>query len=218
MQLVLRPLLVCCILLLSGCGYSAIENASEEVDAAWDDVLAQYEYRDGMVGSLVGTLAGYVPDQPTLTQRVRMTHEQARSPAPAAPPTEPDELRAFQERQAALSNALAALMDAVENQPLLVKGDALKALQRQVDDSQNRITAAQARYIRAVGAYNNKIKRFPGSLTARWLGRDSMPNMQIRQEARESLIPPQFDVRPAQQRSPDKDGNALTPPFGLAAG
>ena len=218
MQRVLRPLLVCCILLLGGCGYGAIETASEEVDAAWDDVLAQYEYRDGMVGSLVGTLAGYVPDQPTLTQRVRMAHEQARSPAPAAPPTEPEELRAFQERQAALSNALAALMDAVESQPLLVKGDALKALQRQVDDSQNRITAAQARYIRAVGAYNNKIKRFPGSLTARWLGRDSMPNMQIRQEARESLIPPQFDVRPAQQRSTDKDGNALMPAFGMAAG
>lgn len=218
MQRVLRPLLVCCILLLGGCGYGAIENASAEVDAAWEDVLAQYEYRDGMVGPLLGTLAGYVPDRPALTQRVRMAHEQAHGPIPTAPPTEPDELRAFQERQAALSSALAGLMEAVEAQPLLVKGDALKALQRQIDDSQNRITAAQARYIRAVGAYNNKIKRFPNSLTARWLGRDSMPNMQIRQEARDSLIAPNFGVRPAQQRSTDKEGNALTPTFGLAAG
>ncbi len=218
MQLLLRPLLVCCILLLGGCGYSAIENASEEVDAAWGDVLAQYEYRNGMVGPLLGTLAGYVPDRPTLTQRVRMAHEQAYGPIPAAPPTEPDELRVLQERQAALSIALAALMEAVETQPLLVKGDALKALQRQIDDSQNRITAAQARYIRAVGAYNNKIKRFPNSLTARWLGRESMPNMQIRQEARDSLIPPRFDVRPAQQRNTDKDENAVMPSFGLAAG
>ncbi|QEI04932.1 hypothetical protein FXN63_03050 [Pigmentiphaga aceris] len=219
MQRVLRPLLVCCVLLLNGCGYSAIESASDEVDAAWEEMLVQYEYRDTMVGSLVGTLARYVPDQPALTQRVRMAREQASIPPPSTAPAEAEELHQFQERQAVLSNALAKLMDAAESHPLLVKGEALDALQRQVDDSQNRITAAQARYIRAVGAYNNKIKRFPGSLTARWLGRDSMPNMQIRHQARDSLIPPpQFDVRPAQQRSSGKDGNALMPALGLAAG
>lgn len=218
MQRVLRPLLVCCLLLLSGCGYSAIESASEEVDAAWEDMLAQYEYRDGMVTSLVATLARYVPDQPGLTQRVRLAHEETRNiDEPAEPPTETEVLREFQERQATLSAALAGLMDAAESHPLLVKGDALNALQRQVDDSQNRITAAQARYIRAVGAYNNKIKRFPGSLTARFMGKDLLPNMSIRQEARESLVrPPQFDVRPV-QRIPGKDGNALMPVLNSAS-
>lgn len=216
MQRVLRPLLVCCALLLGGCGYNAIENASAEVDAAWRDMLMQVEYRDGMIGPLLGTLARYVPDQPAMTQRVRIAQEDARSPAPLAPPSESDELQQFQERQVVLSTALANLMDAVENHPLLVKGDALNALQRQVDDAQNRITAAQARYIRAVGAYNNKIKRFPGSLTARWMGKDALPNMSFRQEARDALVPPQFDVRPV-QRNPGRNDNALMPALSFAA-
>jgi LemA protein len=218
MQRLLRPLLVCCLMFLGGCGYNAIESASQEVEAAWEDMLAQYEYRDGMVSSLVATLARYVPDQPSLTQRVRVAHEQTRNiEDPVDPPTEADTLRDFQERQAALSAALISLMEAAESHPLLVKGDALDALQRQVDDSQNRITAAQARYIRAVGAYNNKIKRFPANLTARFMGMDVLPNMSIRQEARDTLVrPPQFDVRPV-QRVPGKDGNALMPALNFAS-
>jgi LemA protein len=217
MQRVLRPLLVCCVFLLSGCGYGAIQAASVEVDAAWEDMLAQYEERDGMVGSLVATLTRYVPDQPVLTQQVRVAHAQARDLALAAAPSDPAALRSFQERQTALSTALVNLMEAAESHPLLVKGDALAALQRQVDDAQNRITAAQARYIRAVGAYNNKIKRFPSSLTARLMGKEVLPTMSIRQEARDSLVrPPQFDVRPA-QRLPGRDGNALMPTAGFAS-
>lgn len=216
MQRVLRPLLVCCVFLLSGCGYSAIQAASAEVDAAWEDMLAQYEYRDGMVSSLVATLARYVPDQPGLTRQVRMAHADAQDLAQTAAPSDPAALRSFQERQAALSTALASLMEAAESHPLLVKGEALSGLQRQVDDAQNRITAAQARYIRAVGAYNNKIKRFPSSLTARVMGKETLPTISIRQEARDTLVrPPQFDVRPA-QRLPGKDGNALMPTMDVA--
>jgi LemA protein len=216
MQRVLRPLLVCCVVLLSGCGYSAIQAASVEVDAAWEDMLAQYEYRDGMVSALVATLARYVPDQPELTQQVRIAHTQAREVTQTTAPTEPASLYAFQERQAALSAALISLLEAAESHPLLVKGEALTALQRQVEESQNRITGAQARYIRAVGAYNNKLKRFPSSLTARLMGKDTLPNIPFRQEAQDSLVrPPQFDVRPA-QRLPGRDGNALMPTVGFA--
>jgi LemA protein len=216
MQRVLRPLLVCCVFLLSGCGYGAIQAASVEVDAAWEDMLAQYEEREGMVSSLVATLARYVPDQPALTQQVRAAHAEARDLALTAAPSDPAALRSFQERQTALSTALVKLMEAAESHPLLVKGDALVALQRQVDDAQNRITAAQARYIRAVGAYNNKIKRFPSSLTARLMGKEALPTMSIRQEARDSLArPPQVDVRPV-QRVPGRDGNALMPTVGIA--
>ncbi|MEO7200391.1 MAG: LemA family protein, partial [Dokdonella sp.] len=47
------------ILLLSGCGYNAIQQKDEGVKAAWSEVLNQYQRRADLVPNLVSTVKGY---------------------------------------------------------------------------------------------------------------------------------------------------------------
>ena len=46
-------------MLLSGCGYNAIQQKDEAVKAGWSEVLNQYQRRADLVPNLVNTVKGY---------------------------------------------------------------------------------------------------------------------------------------------------------------
>jgi LemA protein len=86
-----------------------------------------------------------------------------------------------------------------ENYPQL-KSDALfRDLMAQLEGTENRITVARNRYIKAVQDYNVHVREFPVNLTAMVFGYSVKPNFSVENE-REISGAPKVDFG----KSPDK--------------
>src|SRR5262249_14556896 len=76
-----------------------------------------------------------------------------------------------------------------ENYPNL-KADALfRDLTAQLEGTENRITVARNRYIRAVQEYNSTVRKFPTNLTAMLFKMEVKPNFTVENEAAISTAP-----------------------------
>ncbi len=65
-----------------------------------------------------------------------------------------------------LSGALSRLLVVAENYPQLKADANFRDLQAQLEGTENRITVARNRYIKAVQGYNISVRTFPNNLTA----------------------------------------------------
>ncbi|WP_322044154.1 LemA family protein [Paraburkholderia sp. J67] len=187
----LRIVLPCLILaLLAGCGYNAIQSSDEDVNAAWSEVLNQYQRRADLVPNLAAAVKAYAAHESNvLTQvteararvgSVQMTPEMAK---------DPNALAAFDARQGELTNALSRLMVVSENYPQLKADGLFKDLEVQLEGTENRIAVARGRYIRTVQQYNVQIRQFPGVLIAKTFGYQPRPNFAVANEAEISKAP-----------------------------
>src|SRR4029453_17600156 len=71
---------------------------------------------------------------------------------------------------AELTQGIGRLLAIVENYPELRSSESFRALQDQLEGSENRISVARQDYNAAVGEYNAYIRRFPYNLTAKVIG------------------------------------------------
>jgi LemA protein len=89
-----------------------------------------------------------------------------------------------------------------ENYPDLKSNQNFRDLQAQLEGTENRITVARNRYIKAVQDYNVTIRQFPGVLTAKVMGYKEKPNFTVENEAAIAK-PPTVDFnQPAQTQPP----------------
>ena len=176
--------------LLSGCGYNTFQTTDEQAKAAWSEVLNQYQRRADLVPNLVNTVKGYAEhEQAVLTQ---VTEARARVGGIQATPeliNDPQAFAQFQQAQAGLSGALSRLLLVVENYPNLKAEAAFRDLQAQLEGTENRITVARNRYIKAVEAYNVAVRTFPNNLTAMVFGYQVKPNFAVENEQAISTAP-----------------------------
>ena len=152
---------------------------------------------------LLGLLLGWVFPAfadvavPQLTGRV--VEARARATAVQVTPetlNNPEAFQRFQQAQGELSSALSRLLVVTENYPQL-KSDALfKDLMSQLEGTENRITVARNRYIKAVQDYNVGIRTFPNNLTAMMFGYKEKPNFTVENEKSISTAP-KVDFNPA---------------------
>lgn len=154
----------------SGCGYNALQGLDEDVKGAWAEVLNQYQRRYDLIPNLVNTVKGYAKHESTTLKEV----VEARSKVGQLQVNEgtlnnPDSFRAFQSAQSGLTSALQRLMVVVERYPDLKANENFRALQSQLEGTENRITVARKRYIEAVKAFNKKVRYFPSNLTAKYI-------------------------------------------------
>ena len=188
----IRTLAVLALLasLLAGCGYNAFQTGDEAVKSAWSEVLNQYQRRADLVPNLVSTVQGYAAhEKDVLTQ---VTAARAQVGAVQATPeliSNPEAFAKFQQAQAGLSSALARLLVVAENYPQLKADAAFRDLQAQLEGTENRITVARNRYIKAVEAYNVALRTFPNNLTAMALGYQLKPNFSVDNEKAISVAP-----------------------------
>jgi LemA protein len=78
-----------------------------------------------------------------------------------------------------------------------LKSDAnFRDLQAQLEGTENRITVARNRYIKAVQEYNVTVRSFPSNLTAMMFGYKTKPNFTVENE-KEVSKPPIVDFSPA---------------------
>lgn len=178
---------------LAGCGYNTIQAEDEQVKAAWSEVLNQYQRRADLVPNLVNTVKGYAAQEERVLTEV--TNARAKVGSIQATPeliNDPQAFAKFQQAQRDLSGALSHLLAVSENYPQLKSDAAFRDLQAQLEGTENRITVARNRYIKAVEAYNVTVRSFPENLTAKAFGYQPKANFSVENEA-EISKPPTVD-------------------------
>ena len=105
---------------------------------------------------------------------------------------DPDALKKFQAAHGELSGALSRLMVVSERYPELQANQGFKDLRVTLEGTENRITVARNKYIKAVQEYNILARKFPTNLTAMVMGYKPKPNFSVENEAAISK-PPQID-------------------------
>lgn len=177
-------------LLLSGCGYNAIQAADEKVNAAWSEVLNQYQRRADLIPNLVNTVQGYA----THERQVLTEVTQARSRVGSMQITpemleDPEQMARFQAAQSELTSSLSRLLVVAENYPDLKADAAFRDLQAQLDGTENRIAVARNRYVQAIQDYNVLVRQFPAVITAKLFGYNTKANFSVENEAEISRAP-----------------------------
>lgn len=180
-------LLMLLIVMLSGCGYNAIQQQDEAVKAQWSEVLNQYQRRADLVPNLVNTVKGYAAHEEKVFSEV--TDARARVGSIQINADDPESLAKFQAAQGQLTGALSRLMAVSENYPNLKADGLFQNLQAQLEGTENRITVARNRYIQAVQQYNTLIRTFPNNLTAKMFGYQPKPNFTVENEKAISTAP-----------------------------
>jgi len=76
-----------------------------------------------------------------------------------------------------------------ENYPELKSDANFRDLQAQLEGTENRITVARNRYIKAVQEYNIVVRSFPSNLTAMLFGYQTKPSFTVENEQAISAAP-----------------------------
>ncbi len=178
---------------LSGCGYNDFQRLDEQTSSAWSEVLNQYQRRADLVPNLVATVKGEANfEQETLT---RVIEARAKATSIQVTPetlNNPEAMQKFQAAQGELGSALSRLLVVSENYPALKANQGFADLRVQLEGTENRITVARNRYIKAVQEYNVLSRSFPSNLTAMVFGYKPKANFSVANEAAISA-PPKVD-------------------------
>ena len=158
------------LLLVSGCGYNALQVKEEAVFKAWGDIESSLQRRADLIPNLVETVKGYAKHEretleAVISARARATSVQI-SPKDLS---DPAAMQQFQEAQGGLSSALARLMVVAEQYPDLKANQNCLDLQHQLEGTENRINVARQRYNETVEAFNAAIRKCPENLTNKFL-------------------------------------------------
>ena len=186
-------MLLVATLSLSGCGYNTLQSTDEQIKAGWAEVLNQYQRRADLVPNLVNVVKGYASHEKEVLTEV--TEARARVGAIQATPDLINDEQAFarfQAAQAQMSGALSRLLLLAENYPQLKADGLFRDLQAQLEGTENRITVARNRYIKAVQEYNVTVRSFPSNLTAMAFGFKVKPSFTVENE-KEISKPPKVD-------------------------
>lgn len=183
-------LLLISSLALSGCGYNTLQSTDEQIKASWAEVLNQYKRRADLVPNLVNVVKGFAAQEKEVLTEV--TNARSRVGGIQATPELVNDTEAFakfQNAQGELSSALSRLMVVVENYPELKSDTHFRDLQAQLEGTENRITVARNRYIKAVQDYNITVRSFPSNLTAMVFGFHTKPSFTVENEHEISSAP-----------------------------
>jgi LemA protein len=183
---------------LSACGYNEFQRLDEQVNAGWAEVLSQYQRRADLIPNIVSTVKGEANfEQETLT---RVIEARAKATSIQVTPElarDPEAFKQFQAAQGQLSGALSRLLMVSESYPNLKANQGFQDLRVQLEGTENRITVARNRYIKAVAEYNVLTRQFPSNLTAMALSYGVKPNFTVQNEAAISTAPAVSFEKPA---------------------
>ncbi len=183
-------LVVLCALGLSGCGYNDFQRLDEQTKSAWSEVLNQYQRRADLVPNIVATVKGEAAfEQETLTKVIEARAKATSIQVTPETLNNPEAFQKFQAAQGELGSALSRLMVVSERYPTLKANEGFRDLRVQLEGTENRITVARDRYIKAVQEYNVKVRSIPTNLTAMVFGYQVKPNFAVQNEAAISTPP-----------------------------
>jgi LemA protein len=153
---------------LAGCGINSVPTADEQVNAAWGNLQADYQRRADLIPNLVATVKGYAQQEKTVL--IGVTQARADATAvhlSAADLSDPAKVKAFDDAQGRLTQAIIPLQRLQEAYPDLKSNQNFMALQDQLEGTENRIEVSRRDYNEAVRQYNTLIRTFPTAIGAK---------------------------------------------------
>ena len=184
--------------LVAGCGYNDFQRLDEQVKAGWSEVLNQYQRRADLIPNIVATVKGEASfEQETLTKVIEARAKATSIQATPELVNNPEAFAKFQAAQGELSGALSRLLVTVEQYPNLKANQGFQDLRVQLEGTENRITVARNRYVKAVQDYNVLARSFPSNLTAMIFSYAVKPNFTVQNEAAISTPPAVSFDKPA---------------------
>jgi LemA protein len=157
-------LLVAAAASTSACGYNRIQQLDEQVNQTQGQIETQIQRRADLIPNLVNTVKGYAQHEEAVFTQIA----QARSALLNAKQSGDPEQMANANAQ--FNGALGRLLAISEAYPQLKADQSFRALQDQLEGTENRIATARTDYNQAVGEYNSYIRTFPQALTAKMTG------------------------------------------------
>jgi LemA protein len=151
-------------LLIAGCGYNTIQSMDEKVNQAKGQIETQLQRRADLIPNLVETVRGVAKQESTVYTNIA----DARARLNGA--VQSGDVGQMSAANQAVTQGLGRLLAIVENYPELRSSESFRALQDQLEGTENRIAVARQDYNGAVGEYNAYIRRFPYNLTAKMFG------------------------------------------------
>jgi LemA protein len=153
---------------LAGCGLNSVPTAEENVNAKWGDLQADYQRRADLIPNLVATVKGYAKQESSVLVAVTQARADAgRVQLNASDLDDPAKVKAFNDAQGRLSQAIIPLQRLQEAYPDLKSNQNFLALQDQLEGTENRINASRRDYNEAVQDYNVRIRTFPDAIGAK---------------------------------------------------
>jgi LemA protein len=168
-----RLALAAAVVMLSGCGYNKIQTLDEQANAFQSQIKVQLQRRADLVPNLVATVKGYAQQEKDIFIAV------ANARARLGGAVQSGNLQQMAAANQGLTGALGRLLAISENYPQLKSNENFRALQDQLEGTENRIATAREDYNAAVEVYNSYIRRFPQVLTARMLGKQPREYFQL---------------------------------------
>lgn len=143
--------------------YNNLVESQSNVDVQWAKVESKLQRRYDLIPNLVNSVQGVMDQE----QEVFGAIADARSKIGKATTT--DESIDANEQ---MDSAVMSLIMITENYPELKSNENVQSLMTELAGTENRISVERDRYNEEVQGYNNKVKKFPGSLVANMFGFD----------------------------------------------
>jgi LemA protein len=170
--LVLLGIVVLVVLWAIG-AYNSLVALKNRAEAAWNQIDVQLKRRHDLVPNLVETVRGYAQQEQTIFTAV------ADARARLGGAVQSGNLQQMSEANQGLTGALGRLLAISENYPQLKSNENFRALQDQLEGTENRISTARGDYNSAVQTYNSYIRLFPQVLTAKVIGSKERAYFQV---------------------------------------
>jgi len=169
------------LVVLPGCGYNRIQTLDEQANSFKSQIEVQLQRRADLVPNLVSTVQGYAAHESGVFTAIA----EARSRLGGA--VQSGDLAQMAAANQGLTSAMGRLLAIAEAYPELKANENFRALQDQLEGTENRISTARQDYNNAVQEYNGYIRRFPQVLTAKVIGSATRPYFELTSaEAREA--------------------------------
>ena len=154
-------------LLLTGCGYNTIQSYDETAAKAKQDIEVQLQRRADLIGNLVETVKGFATQESEVLTKVTQARAGLTGALSKPGGADPAELANANEQ---LTAAARGINIVVEAYPQLKSNENFLRLQDELTGTENRVAVARTDYNGAVKAYNEYIRKFPQTLTAKATG------------------------------------------------
>ncbi len=164
-------------LTLSSCGYNRIQSLDEQATSFKSQIEVQLQRRADLVPNLVAVVKGFAEQEKGIFESL------ANARAQLGGAVQSGDLAQMAAANQALTGALGRLIAIAEDNPEIRSNENFRALQDQLEGTENRISTARQDYNKAVQAYNSYIRRFPQVLTAKMVGSKAREYFEVTDEA-----------------------------------
>jgi LemA protein len=150
--------------MITGCGYNRIQQLDEQVNQSQGQIETQIQRRADLIPNLVNTVRGYAQHEEAVFGQIAQARSALLNSRSSGDPEQ------MANANAQFQSALGRLLVIAEAYPQLKADAQFRALQDQLEGTENRISTARTDYNGAVGQYNGYIRTFPQALTAKMTG------------------------------------------------